>query len=614
MGNTTSNQKRVVATKGTPHIPMTKGATDIGINPANGAEAPFPNQVKMSLLKPGTSNTFIAKEPIWTTPHQVGGPSEPSKAPFVVGKTSGTHIEEAKATSYSTDVFAEGNGVVRTNDSTTQNHANTTGFVDGSALDGKPNADEDFLKAQCTIVELTGINDAEIDPPPGVTTGKTMLARPLGYPGAKEPGVPPYYLEILSSSEVKFKAVRKDVTKPQPDNPTCWKKNSHTKWLAKRTGMGACDAEPLEGKDEYTLSKAMTAVSVLDDSLAPKNVGKGTFGKKETELVGEVHRKREGNEDLSVKSKQKTTVDGALDSIEAAFEYFLYWAMPTNVNVQAISCAGSRNAQIRIFPKRKVKCEVNFNDTVSMNLSTNGKGKSAQKAMAAARAAINKLRGIEWMVKKFAELAKKDIDVEFCTDMKVAVEVNFKVCAVEKKGYWGKLYTPAHVGMPWKITMTSPTLIGIGVAFDISLLNLVGPGVGEAAATGLRRIGIKADIVFKATLKVPLNVSVGADEYGFWTNTGIELALKPELSVAIKLAVSVVKCSLSVKFPASLSAFFTVSDKPKVLMQLQPKGMLQTFFTLVIFEDSWIESKWEKEWEAVRVNWVGPKYDLFTQS
>lgn len=614
MGNTTSNQKRVVATKGTPHIPKTMGATDIGIDPSTGAQAPFPNQVKMSLLTPGTSNTFIAKEPIWTEPHQVGPPSEPSKAPFVVGKTSGTHIEEAKATSYSSDVFAEGSGVVRTNDATTQNHANTTGYVDGSALDGKPNADEDFLKAQCTIVELTGTNTVEVDPPPGVTTGKTTAARQLGYPGAKENGVPPYYIEILSSSEVVFKAVRKDVTKPQPDNPTCWKKSSHTKWLAKRTGEGACEADPVEGKDEYTVTKALTAVSILDDSLAPKGVGKQTFGKTETQLVSDVHRNRPGNQDLSVKEKSKTTVDGAIDSLEAVFEYFLYLTKPTNVNVQAISCAGSRNAQIRIFPKRKVKVEVNFSDSVSMNLSTNGKGKSAQKAMAAARAAINKLRGIEWMVKKIAELAKKDIDVEFCVDMKVGFEVNFKVCAQEKKGYWGKIFTPAHVGMPWKLSISTPTLLGISIAFDISLINLVAPGLGEGAATALRRCGVKADLVFKCSLKVPLTVSVGADEYQYWTNTGVEIAIKPELGLYLKIGAGINLVTFGARFPASLSAAFTVSDKPKVLMQLQPKGQLQTFLVLTVFEDSWFETKWEKEWEAVRVNWVGPKYDLFTQS
>jgi hypothetical protein len=282
--------------------------------------------------------------------------------------------------------------------------------------------------------------------------------------------------------------------------------------------------------------------------------------------------------------------------------------------VQAISCAGSRNSQIRIFPKRKVEVEVNFSDSVSMDLTTNGKGKSAQKAMAAARAAINKLRGIEWMVKKIAELAKKDISVEFCVDMKVGIEVCFKCCTEEKKGFWGKMYTPAHVGMPWKISLTTPTLIGITLTFDVSLINLVAPGIGEGAATALRRCGVKADLVFKCSLKVPLTVSVGADEYGYWTETGVEISIKPELGLYLKLGVGINLVTFGAKFPASLTAAFKVSDKPKVLMQLQPKGELKTILVLTVFEDTWFESKWEKEWEAVRVNWQGPKYDLFTQS
>lgn len=612
MGNTTSNQDRVVATKGTPHIPKTCGATDVGMDPCTGVTAPFPNQVPMSLLTPGTSNTFIANEPIWTQPHQVGPPSNPSKAPFVIGVCSGTHIAEAKATSYSADVFAEGSGVVRTDDTTTQNHANTVGSVDGSQLPGTADATIGFLQGQCTIVELTGINEVQGDAPDGFSTGAgPTVARNLGYPGEPEQGVPPYYIEILSTTEVKFTAVRKDVTKPQPDNPTCWKRSSHTQWLAKRTGEGACDADPVEGVDKYTVPKALTSLLIgNDDAWATGTSGVNGEG---TQHVTDVHRNRPGNENLSVETSQSASVKG-LDSLDAVFAYFLYWAMPVNVNVQAISCGGSRNAQIRIFPKQKVAVEVAFETSVETDLTNNGKGKSGQKAMAAARAAINKLRGIEWMVKKFAELSKKDVSVEFCSGMTVAFEVCFKPCAETKRGFWGKMYTPAHCGMPWKISISTPVLIGIQIEFEISLINLIAPGIGEGAATALRTIGVKADLVFQASLNVPLTVSIGADEYGYWTNTGVEVALKPTLAIFFRLGVGINLVTFGAQFPGSLSAAFTISDKPKVLMQLQPKGELKTIFFLTILEDSWFEQTWEKEWEAVRVNWVGPKYDLFTQS
>jgi Domain of unknown function (DUF4150) len=614
MSNTTSNQKRVVATKGTPHIPKTKGATDVGIDPCTGAEAPFPNQVQMSLLTPGTSKTFIADQPIWTKPHQVGPPSEPSKAPFVVGKKSGTHIAEAKATSYSGDVYAEGNAVVRTNDTTTQNHGNTDGYVDGSALDGKPDADEAFLKAQCTIQKLTGTNESAPEAADGLSAGKgATTSRNLGFPGPKEPGKDPYYIEILSSTEVKLKAIRKDVTKPNGDNPTCWKGNTHTSWHTTRTGEGETKEHKQEGKDDYTVPAAMTSLAIGNDDRNATNQT-SNVRRNERELVGDVHRNRPGNQNLSVQSVQKVSVQGGLNSLEAAFAYFLYWLKPVHVNVKALSCAGSRDAQIRLFPKQKISVEVSFADTVEMNLETNGKGKSAQKAMAQARAAINKLRGIEVMVKRIAELSRKKFEVEFCVEMKVGLEVYYKPCTAEKKGKWGKYFTPAHVGMPWKIWLSTPTLIGFEVEWDISLLNLVAPWFGETAATALRTVGVKADIVFMGSLQVPLTVTVGADEYQYFTQTGVEVAIKPTFAIFFRLGVGINLVTIGARWPGSLSAAFTVSDKPKYLMQLQPKGELKTVGFLTVFEDRWFEQTWEAEWEAVRINWVGPKYDLFPQS
>ncbi|MEZ4296842.1 MAG: PAAR-like domain-containing protein [Polyangiaceae bacterium] len=617
MGNTTSNQDRVVATKGTPHIAKTCGATDVGMDPCTGATAPFPNEVPTALLTPGTSTTFIADQPIWTEPHQVGPPSGPSKAPFVIGVCSGTHIAEARATSYSSDVFAEGSGLVRTDDTTTQNHANTSGFVDGSALAGMPAATVGFLQGQCTIVELTGVNEGEAEAPEGFSVGPgTGAARNLGYPGAPEDGVPPYYLEILSSTEVKFKAVRKDMTKPAPENPTCWKKSSHTRWEAKRTGEGASEADPVEGVDEYTLTSALTALMFGNDDRWYTNNTSGLPGRTEDEHMPTKHQKFEGNENLSVKSINQNSVKGTINSLEAVFAYFLYWAMPVNVNVKAISCGGSRNAQIRIFPKQKVAVEVNFADKVETDLrTTRPRGHSGARAMREAMNAINKLRGIEWMVKKFAELSKKNVAVEFCSNMTVSFEVCFKPCTETKRGYLGiKNYTPAHVGMPWKVALNTPVLIGIELEFEISLINLIAPGIGEGAATALRRLGVKADLVFQCSLTVPLTVSIGADEYGFLTNTGVEVALKPMIAIFVRIGTGINLITFGAQFPGSLSAAFTGSDKPKVLMQLQPKGELKTIFFLTIFEDSWFENTWEKEWEAVRINWVGPKYDLFKQS
>jgi hypothetical protein len=571
--------------------------------------------VKTSLLTPGTNKTFIAKQPIWTKPHQLGPPSDPDKTPYVDGKISHTNRGEAKATSQSQDVFAEGNGVVRSNDTTKQNHGNADGYVDGSALGGAAHADEDFLKAQCTIVVLHGENESEPEPVEGLSVGaggKTVM-RQLGFPGEPEPGKQGYYIEILSNSEVKLTATRRDKTKNPDGDPTCWKNKTHTRWVAKRTGEGARDVAPVEGTDKYTVSKALTSLLIGNEEHSVGSMT--TAGRNEKEQVSKEHRGREGNKDLTVGHVKKVEIEGAAESLEAVFAYFYYWARPVMVNVQATSCAGSRNVQIRVFPRAKIAVVVNFSEAAETNLSAKSKGKSGQKALAAARATINKLRGIEVLVKKFAELSGRDnFEVEFCSEMRASFEVCFKPCTQRKTGFWGKLYTPAHCGMPWKVGLSTAVLVGIQVEFTISLVEFVLPCLGTAAAWVLGEINVRADIVVQIVLHVPLEVSIGADEYGNWTKTGVTVSLTPKFSVFLRISAGVKLISTGVKFPGSLSAAFMVSDKPNYLMSFQPKGELRTIGFLKVFEDTWLENEWEKEWEAVRVNWIGPKYDMFKQS
>jgi Domain of unknown function (DUF4150) len=622
MGDTASNQKRVIATKGTQHVATTKGATDAAIDPSSGARASFMNLVKMPKLYPGTCRTFIAKHRIWTTPHRVGPVSEPPHPPFVKGVCSGTHIQEAKATSYSLDVLAEGNGVVRTNDMTTQNHANTVGYVDGSAISDKAAADEAFLKKQCTITKLTGVNEAEIEAPEGLSFGKKTGARNLGYPGKEQAGVPPYYIEILSGTEVKFEVTRKDITTPTPGPPHCWKQSEHTKWLAKRTGEGATEAKPAQGVDKFTVGSALTKLHIeavegwSDASSAKKEATKG--GQWSPTTVS-----RKGNPGpLKTKTDTRVSatakVDGALTSIDAAIAYFVYKYNPVNVSVEAISCGAARKAEIRVFPKSKVKVEVSLTASVGATNTTEaymngGRGQGA-RAIKAAQKSLAKLRDVADSVKKLAALAQKTVSIDFCVDTKLSFELNYKPCTEEKLGRYGRQYTPAHVGLVWKLSFSSPMLIGFSFRLSMSILNFVAPCLGEAAATGLRRLGIKIDLFFQADLSVPLTFSLGQDEYDYWTSTGVEVAIKPTFFFGIDVAAGIDLVVLGVKIPISLSAAMTISDKPKVLWQLQPKGELKVIGSLTFLKDSWFEKYYEGELESARVTWNGSKIDVLTVS
>jgi hypothetical protein len=134
MSSTASNAKRTIVTKGTAHVAM-QTAPDMCLIPGQATPVPFPNYVKSEkLLKGQTTKTFIDNKPVWTSIGELGPLSEPAHAGTAGGVKSHTYRFEAKPTSYSSDVFFEGNPVVRAFDTTTQNHDNTVGLVVPEAL------------------------------------------------------------------------------------------------------------------------------------------------------------------------------------------------------------------------------------------------------------------------------------------------------------------------------------------------------------------------------------------------------------------------------------------------------------------------------------------------
>lgn len=137
MARTVSNSKRNIVTRGTGHVAVATAA-DLCALP-NGTVVGFTNWVKSDKLQRATTRTVIAGEPVWTRSGQLGPPSEPPHA-GVKGTRSGTHHKEAKAASYSKDVFVEQNAAVRAFDLTTQNHENTDGIVLPSELFAMLNA------------------------------------------------------------------------------------------------------------------------------------------------------------------------------------------------------------------------------------------------------------------------------------------------------------------------------------------------------------------------------------------------------------------------------------------------------------------------------------------
>lgn len=127
MANTTKNQRKDIAHRGSSHVAQAT-LPDMCFVAGKPEALPFDNWVESKRLGNGkTELTLCGNSPIWTA---VGWltPSEPVKPPRI-GKGSTTYRLEAMATSWSPDVEAEGHRVVRTYDDTSQNRKNTQGVV-----------------------------------------------------------------------------------------------------------------------------------------------------------------------------------------------------------------------------------------------------------------------------------------------------------------------------------------------------------------------------------------------------------------------------------------------------------------------------------------------------
>jgi hypothetical protein len=139
MADKVSNDGRCVVFKGSDNVAVALPPDVCKVSAT--VIAPFPNEVKSDKLAKGaTSNTLISSKPVMTSASELGPPSDKPHAGTLGGVKSGTYLAEAMATSYSPDVFMEGNPVVRTFDDTTQNHKNTTGVLVPEALAALLNA------------------------------------------------------------------------------------------------------------------------------------------------------------------------------------------------------------------------------------------------------------------------------------------------------------------------------------------------------------------------------------------------------------------------------------------------------------------------------------------
>jgi hypothetical protein len=547
-----SNHGKNIATTKSGHIARAFPASDVCWDAPHLSIVPGDNYIDTAHLGSGkTTKTLIHDANVWTAAGKIdAAPSDPAHAGVGGGLVSGTYRKEAAPTSYSQDVKFEGNGVVRTMDSTTQNHANTSGLVDGASVSGTVDNGANYLKKKCTIDTLVG---------------QCKHGRPLGAPPNGK-GDEAFFLDVLGDDKVTLTTTRKDLTANTKADCA-----AHTDWVATRAGLvftsqlrgtgdtfvvvGAVMNDPwnsIAGAYLTNSDQGNAGVSLANKAKAPKNPdqqrwdkdteatqkalaqyggggwqsmpaqsGKGNFQSQDAPtgpgVVQPIADKKwaEYNKKLD-DAVNKRAASAAIQDIGKAIAFWMIDREPPVVNVTALACGGAKHVMVRVFPQYPVDFDL-FSEAL------NAKFKLIRD--------ISKV--VEYISGKFG----------FSFELKFLENPNFKLTVQYKELTEDKnTFSKSQVRKAWKLTFAFDPFFQVGCKFTAPLLplmaNIASPAVAEVVKVILDKAGIQINFFAEVKLKLIPSISAVYDEYDEGSVTGPMCKLDIVFSIGAEAKIS----------------------------------------------------------------------------
>ena len=233
MATTTSNQDLGVTTTTSDHVVRTQGATDVNWNPPVKVPVPHANEVPTTAATEHTTDrTLVGGGNVVRAGDAIGpssGPPHPDNGAGG-GVASATHLQEARVVSGSPNVRTEGTPLGRSTDTTTNNHGNTVGQVQGANPTNTVAVSEEDKLLACSL-DTTDVTCSH----------------------GRKPG-PNKLLEITARETITLKATRKNAK--TGGGPACTQP-THTRWVIRQTKRGrVTKPEEVKTGDEITLDFA----------------------------------------------------------------------------------------------------------------------------------------------------------------------------------------------------------------------------------------------------------------------------------------------------------------------------------------------------------------------
>lgn len=579
MGDTVTNHELLVATKGSGHYARTEGDTDVCFNPTKTASSPHENFVSTKQLGAGqTTKTFIQQKPIVTTVGVIEPSSHPAHTDTGGGVKSSTYRKEAKPTAGSPDVTAEGNPVCRTDDPTTQNHANTTGKLVQPSPEERLRMEEEEAKPKCTMVKVVGqcagpgtpdMSNVNVSGPAIMSGNANVIpahnapiphGRELYFPPNGQMGSEGYYLEVLSTDTVTLNATRENAVEKGP--PACIKR-IHTLWVITRSGAGEDPEEDEVSGDTLVLDEAWFKVPAVDEwGLKPgsRSKDKNWEGKRKAEDVNENQKPKIAEDALKQMPRDKKEQE-VFDRRAAGH---------TNIGAAKRHHADRREAEReklreKLTDDRKkanksaqntVKAVMNIaqnaaklyyywnymNNPVTLDIqalactgSKNVKllcypvGKFEWDLFSDKIAEnVNKIRLLAALFQKIAAIFRARGNFKFLQGPQLLLTTEFKELKENKNGF-----LKSQVRLSWELSIGFEKLIEFAVEFGLPLLNFFGP-MGAAANLFLNAFGIEGNAYISLAFGVNPRILGRWTEYNECIIGEFKMTVKVEVQIGAR--------------------------------------------------------------------------------
>lgn len=569
-----SNQGKGIVTAGSGHIATTSGATDVCVNPNDfpPTKSPFENYVSSALLVNGTRHTLIQNRPILTRRGKLGPESDPPHPPYITrGNAPGEpYRQEARPTSGSADVVIEGSPIVRTNDSTSQDMENTSGYMDGSNLSANVLSEEEYLTKICTIYNF------------GATCEH---GRKLGLysPTSKQGN----YLEILSGDSVTFWADRHDTTTTPPLNdPICKMGNVHTKWTITRAKLfGIPEMVQYGYGNTFTLAGDITTVSMW--TLMGMSESTGT-------LAGAGAVKDQSDEAAGKTRALKLSTS----TFVSPLQWIMAWSLrnnPLTITVEAIACTGSKTGTVKLFPVEGIKARL-F-------------GEIADDVTDRIKNTLGQIRKVTEIVNAVTRrVGLGELEAELMGSPFVEFELAYAECTKVDGWFRDTIYTPARINRTWCISLGFDPLIALGITVSFPLGNLL-PWIGPTVQTLVNKVNeyYPGALDIKAQFGIEIGVSVygsfGQDQYDYPYIRANPTKLTTNLSIGIYAEVAgqaILQGGIS--FPGEFFFEYEFMPRREVLLGYLMNGAIQLTAMITVLPDTmitWESPPIEPEWARV---------------